>query len=114
MPDAGMTSRDKGKSIMSYRHEVGSERKYQVSENYMGKNPITRTQWRRFQRLKQVEKQGAVTGPRDVVPFGVNRVPVVVKKEYRVKKNSAEKELANQPTARISKEATNDFQFDSG
>lgn len=32
-----------------------------VSPNYKGKNPITRTQWRRYQRNKKVEKD--VTTP---------------------------------------------------
>lgn len=40
----------KGGLAINYRREFKSEKQTHVSENYLGKNPMTRTQWRRFQR----------------------------------------------------------------
>ena len=48
----GVIREAKGKAPMSYRLEVRSEKKSDIFENYMGKNPMSRTQWRRFQRKK--------------------------------------------------------------
>ncbi|MCH99210.1 hypothetical protein A2U01_0020221, partial [Trifolium medium] len=37
-------------------------KKYSYRNNYMGKNPMTRTQWRKFQRQKKQESQKTQTG----------------------------------------------------
>jgi hypothetical protein len=36
--------------------------KFSYSNNYKGKNPMTRTQWRRYQRQQKLAKQNASTG----------------------------------------------------
>lgn len=58
-----MAAGDKGKSAITHRHESKTEQKTHVSENYMGKNPMTRTQWRSYQRRKKAEREAASAGP---------------------------------------------------
>lgn len=47
----------KGGLVVNYRREFKSEKKTHVSEKYLGKNPMTRTQWRCFQCCKQAERE---------------------------------------------------------
>ena len=45
-------------SSMSYRENFQmSERRSYGPNNYKGKNPMSRIQWRRFQRKKKAEKE---------------------------------------------------------
>lgn len=41
---------------------------YVDSPNYKGKNPMTRTQWRRYQRNKKAEKEASSSGTKPVEP----------------------------------------------
>ncbi|XP_058741293.1 uncharacterized protein LOC131613662, partial [Vicia villosa] len=86
-PEAVEAEKDrKGKAPMNYHLEIRSERKSHVSENYMGKNPMSRTQWRRFQRRKHAERQ-AVVAARQAANDQIYK-----KKRYEVKVDSAVKQ----------------------
>lgn len=99
--------KNKGKAAVTYRHDSKTEKKTRVSKNYMGKNPMTRTQWRRFQRQRKAEREAAAVGPGHEGTSGT-------KKEYRVKqKKKAGKELVSRSVVRLPEEETDDFQSDS-
>ncbi|CAJ2646962.1 unnamed protein product [Trifolium pratense] len=48
---------DKGSSSKSRSSQSGDSKKYAYRNNYMGKNPMTRTQWRRHQRQQKLSLQ---------------------------------------------------------
>jgi hypothetical protein len=48
---------EKGNTSVSRPKVSGEAKKYAYKNNYMGKNPMTRTQWRRHQRQKRLEAQ---------------------------------------------------------
>ncbi|XP_045797576.1 uncharacterized protein LOC123891716 [Trifolium pratense] len=50
---------DKGSSSKSRSSQPGDSKKYAYRNNYMGKNPMTRTQWRRHQRQQKLSLQEA-------------------------------------------------------
>src|ERR1051325_6373298 len=100
----------KGKSVMNYRREVTSERKSHVSENYMGRNPMSRTQWRRFQRKKQAERLAAAAAE-DVKRKNGNQRMYKVKGDPVVKQQI--KTYVGKPVAKDSDEVTSDFSSES-
>ncbi|MCI17234.1 hypothetical protein A2U01_0038381, partial [Trifolium medium] len=53
---------EKGSSSNANPKNSYETKKYSYRNNYMGKNPMTRTQWRRFQRQKKLANQNAQTG----------------------------------------------------
>ena len=80
----------RGGLAINYRREFKSEKRTHVSENYLGKNPMSRTQWRRFQRRKQAEREAAremaEKGMANGVDFGkrvVVRVDTTAKERIR-------------------------------
>ena len=50
---------EKGSSSSKF-FEAGITSKYHVPPTYKGKNPITKTQWRRFQRNKKVAREATL------------------------------------------------------
>src|SRR5947208_2435004 len=53
---------DVGGSSQVASSNNAENRKFSYNNNYKGKNPMTRTQWRRYQRLKKLEKENAHAG----------------------------------------------------
>ncbi|MCI16446.1 hypothetical protein A2U01_0037588, partial [Trifolium medium] len=53
---------EKGSSSNANQNNSSEAKKYSYRNNYMGKNPMTRTQWRRFQRQKKLANQSAQAG----------------------------------------------------
>ncbi|PNX91295.1 hypothetical protein L195_g047425 [Trifolium pratense] len=49
---------DRGSSSKNQSNQSVDSRKYAYKNNYMGKNPMTRTQWRRHQRQQKLSLQG--------------------------------------------------------
>ncbi|KAK2442350.1 hypothetical protein QL285_013552 [Trifolium repens] len=55
--DYGQRNMEKGNSSNSNPKKDPESRKYDHRNNYKGKNPMTRSQWRRYQRQKKVAAQ---------------------------------------------------------
>ncbi|PNX62396.1 hypothetical protein L195_g061126 [Trifolium pratense] len=53
---------ERGASSQGTQQNALEAKKYSYRNNYMGKNPMTQTQWRRFQRQKKQESQKGQAG----------------------------------------------------
>ncbi|MCH79898.1 hypothetical protein A2U01_0000659 [Trifolium medium] len=53
---------EKGSSSNTNSKNVSEAKKYSYKNNYKGKNPMTRTQWRRFQSQKKLASQNVQAG----------------------------------------------------
>jgi hypothetical protein len=54
---------EKGSSSNTGSGNSGDPKKFAYKSNYMGKNPMTRTQWRRYQRQKKLASQVVQNAP---------------------------------------------------
>lgn len=102
----------RGGLAINYRHEFKSEKRTHVSENYLGKNPMSRTQWRRFQRHKQAEREAS----REMDGKGMSN-EADSEKRVAVKVDTAAKErireYVRRPSEKCSDEITDDFNSES-
>jgi len=81
----GNTSTTVTKNIVvaSDKNDDGST-KYAYSNNYKGKNPMTRTQWRRYQRYKKaIDESFLEFGDENVDPKGKQKVVEVAKRSVK-------------------------------
>jgi hypothetical protein len=108
----GVVAAARGGLTINYRREFKSEKRTHVSENYLGKNPMSKTQWRRFQRRKQAEREAARGIVGRGVASGANAGKKVVVKVDTTSKEQI-REYVRRPTEKCSDEVTDDFNSES-
>lgn len=89
---------EKGSSI-SYQKEVQtSQKRTHVPSTYLGKNPMTKTHWRRFQRKRKVERE--TTESRNIRP----QPNTTIGKEAKLMKKKSSSQNMKEETDKLEKE----------
>src|SRR3954468_24095916 len=108
-----------GRTAMAYRKQFQrSNREAYRLENYKGKNPMSRSQWRRHQRIKKAQKEYR---PREAGESSSNQVsyqgvksnkPLVERRLFEAEKLLDEEEKMRSNSWKEEDRMTNDFDSD--